>query len=299
METMKEILRHYGFGTVDEENLAVLGGLLLPLSDSLADEFYDYLAEEPQTARFFQTPAAIERRKVTIKGWFQDLFTSQYGSLLLRRLERIGRVHVKIGLRGHYVNAAMHFIRAFCHRHVVAQIAERPRREALLGTLDKVLDIHLDVLTGSYREEELKKVFLSRRFESWLVRWAERLLHGLNLLLMVGLLAMAVGVLSLFVSDVVHAFEADLEKGVIQALGSLLVLWMMVELLQAEVEHLRGGTFHVRLFLELALVAFIRKLFIAALEHQDPVNFALLLGALLVLGFIFFLMARAEPRRRS
>jgi len=299
METMKEILRHYRFGTSDEENLAVLGGLLLPLSDSLADEFYDYLAEDSQTARFFQTPAAVERRKITIKGWFQDLLTAQYGSPLLRRLERIGKVHVKIGLRGHYVNAAMHFIRAFCHRQVVAQVAERPRREALLDTLDKVLDIHLDVLTGSYREEELKKVFLSRRFESWLVRWAERLLHGLNLLLMVGLLALTVGIFGLFVSDVVHAFEANLEKGMIQALGSLLVLWMMIELLQAEVEHLRGGTFHVRLFLELALVAFIRKLFIAARDHQDPVNFALLLGALLVLGLTFFLMSRAEPRNRS
>lgn len=299
MDAMKDMLKDYRFGPADAENLPRLAELLLPVADSLADEFYDYLAEDPRTARYFETPEAVERRKATIKGWFRDLLTAEYDNRLLRRLERIGKVHVKIGLPGHFVNAAMHFIRAFCGRHVAVQVPESPERDALVATLDKVVDLHLDVLTSSYREEELKNVFLSRRFESVLVRWAERFLHGLNLILMVGLLAMAVGVLSLFVSDVIHAFGTDLYRGVIQALGSLLLLWMMIELLQAEVDHLRGGRFHVRLFLELALVAFIRKLFIAALDHPEPVVFALLLGALLVLGFIFFLMARAEPRARG
>ncbi|MDW7709967.1 MAG: protoglobin domain-containing protein [Deferrisomatales bacterium] len=296
---MKEVLRDYRFGPVDEKNLPRLAELLLPAADSLADEFYDYLAEDPQTARYFETPEAVERRKTTIKGWFRDLLAAEYDNRLLRRLERIGKVHVKIGLPGHFVNAAMHFIRSFCSRHVAAQVPDPRERDALVATLDKALDLHLDVLTSSYREEELKNVFLSRRFESVLVRWAERLLHGLNLLLMVGLLAMAVGVLSLFVSDIVHAFGTDLARGVIQSLGSLLLLWMMIELLQAEVDHLRGGKFHVRLFLELALVAFIRKLFIAALDHPEPVIFALLLASLLVLGVIFFLMVRAEPRARG
>jgi len=241
VETMKDILKHYRFGPADEENLPQLAQLLLPLADTLAEEFYDYLAAEPQTARFFQTPQAVERRKATIKGWLGDLLSQPYDNRLLRRLERIGKVHVKIGLPGHYVNAAMHFIRDFGRRQVVAQASDRSEREALLGTLDKVLDIHLDVLTSSYREEELKNVFLSKRFETALVRWAERVLHGLNLLLMVGLLAMALGVLSLFVSDVVHAFTTNLERGVIQALGSLLILWMMIELLDRKSTRLNSS----------------------------------------------------------
>ncbi|MHB8766920.1 MAG: protoglobin domain-containing protein [Deferrisomatales bacterium] len=294
---MKDILRHYRFTSADEENLVVLRELLLPQADLLGAEFYDHLAEDPETAKYFQTPAAIERRKATMSSWFNELLTARYDNLYLMRLQRIGKVHVKIGLDGHYVNAAMAFVRSFCQRAVVDQTAERDRREALLETLNKALDINLDVMTSSYREEELKNVFLSKRFESHLVRWAERMLHGLNLVLMLGLLAMALGVLSLFVVDVIHAFNTDLEKGVIKALGSLLVLWMMIELLHAEVGHLRGGHFHVRIFLELALVAFIRKLFIAALEHAEPVNFALLLAALLVLGVIFFLLSRSDPRR--
>jgi uncharacterized membrane protein (DUF373 family) len=55
----------------------------------------------------------------------------------------------------------------------------------------------------------------------------------------------------------------------------------------------------VRIFLELALVAFIRKLFIAALENKDPINFGLILAGLLVLGLLFFLMARSGERSTS
>lgn len=296
MQTVDEIARHYRFSPEDEKNLAELGQILLPHSDQLANDFYGFLLEDPYTAAFFETEQAIRTRKETLKAWFRDLFTSRYDHLYVLRLERIGKVHVKIGLKGHYVNAAMNFIRSFCQRYVVAHVPEDSRKEELLATLHKALDINLDVMTSSYREAELKKVFLSYKVESTLIRWAERLLHGLNLVLMIGLLVMAVGVVGLLVSDVFSALTTNLEHGVIKALGSLLVLWMMIELLHTEVSNLRGGKFHVRIFIELALVAFIRKLFVATLEHKDPITFGLLLGGLLTLGVIYFLISKAEGR---
>jgi uncharacterized membrane protein (DUF373 family) len=161
------------------------------------------------------------------------------------------------------------------------------------------LDINLDVMTSSYREAELKKVFVSHRVESVIIRWSERLLHGLNLVLMIGLLTMAVGVASLLAHDVVYAFTTSLETGVIKALGSLLILWMMIELLHTQVEHLRGGRFHVRIFVELALVAFIRKLFVASIEETDPITFGLLIGGLFVLGLLLYFLAKTENTRQE
>jgi uncharacterized membrane protein (DUF373 family) len=73
----------------------------------------------------------------------------------------------------------------------------------------------------------------------------------------------------------------------------------MIELLHTQVAHLRGGGFRVQVFVELALVAFIRKLFIAAIDEKEAITFALLIGGLLVLGVIFYLVAKAEPRRRG
>jgi len=82
--------------------------------------------------------------------------------------------------------------------------------------------------------------------------------------------------------------------GVIKALGSLLLLWMFIELLHTQINVLKGGKFNVRIFLELALVAFIRKLFVATVESKDPVSFGLLLGGTIILGVILFLLAKAE-----
>jgi uncharacterized membrane protein (DUF373 family) len=57
---------------------------------------------------------------------------------------------------------------------------------------------------------------------------------------------------------------------------------------------LRGGKFHVRIFLELAMVAFIRKLFVASVEAKDYISFSLLLGGIVILGVIIFLIAKSE-----
>ena len=77
---------------------------------------------------------------------------------------------------------------------------------------------------------------------------------------------------------------------------SVLILWMMMELLHTQVEQLKGGKFHVRIFVDLALVAFIRKVFVASLDQKDAVSFGLLLGGLLVLGVIYFLIGRSEKQ---
>jgi uncharacterized membrane protein (DUF373 family) len=292
---MEEILRHYGFGAQDEENLKELAKLLLPYSNDLAEDFYNFLLNNPYSGSFFKTEEAIKKRKDTIVSWFKDLLTSPYNNLYLARLQRIGQVHVRIGLKGHYVNAAMNFIRTFCTQQTaINTLTDGDKKRELLETLNKAIDINLDVLTSSYREAELKKVFLSYKAESLMIQWSERFMHGLNLVLMIGLLVMAVGVVTLLGSDVYYALTSDLQNGVIKALGSLLILWMMIELLHTQVDVLRGGKFHVRIFLELALVAFIRKLFVASVEAKDPVSFSLIIGATVILGIIFFLVAKSE-----
>jgi len=291
---MDDIRKSYQFSETDEKNLPRLAKILMPLSDELARDFYEYLMADPRTASYFPNPKGGKRRDETIREWLRRILTGPYDRRLLIRLARIGQVHVKIGLPGHYVNAGMNYIRSYCVRQVEAAVSERVTREDLLETLNKVLDISLDIMTGSYREAELKKVFLSYRVESKLIQWSERFVQGLNLLLTIGLVVMALALAALFASDVFYAFTGNLEKGVIKALGSLLILWMLIELLHTEVRHLRGGKFRVVVFVELALAAFIRKIFVASFDTQDPVTFGLLLGALLVLGLVFFLVGRTE-----
>ncbi|MFW6297532.1 MAG: protoglobin domain-containing protein [Desulfosalsimonas sp.] len=296
MPIMEELLTHYNYTAHDEEHRSRLAELLLPVQDQFADDFYDMLHENSYTASFFPTQEAVAKRKKTFKHWLNLILTASLDHRLHHKLEQAGKTHVRIGLEGHYVNAAMNFIRRYSQQILFQAVTEEKKREALLETSDKLWDISLDIMTNSYREAELKKVFLSKRVEYWLVRWAERIMHGLNITLMIGLLIMSAGVIVLLGSDIFSAVTSNVEEGVIRALGSLLILWMMVELLHAQIEQLKGGAFHVSLFVDLAMVAFIRKLFVASLEDKDPLAFAVLIGALLVLGLVYYLMGRPEKR---
>ncbi|MDH3390397.1 MAG: protoglobin domain-containing protein [Desulfobulbaceae bacterium] len=299
MESINDIREQFEFTEEDQKNLGKLGEILLPFSDQLAGEFYDFLKQNPKTAAYFKTEEAVKRRKETFKYWFNDLFASQYDNRYLLRLQKIGKVHVKIGLDSYHVNASIGFVREQCRRQLAAQIKDGICKEDLLITLHKALDINLSIMTSSYQEEKLKKVFVSYKAEEHLVNFAERLLHGLNLFLTVGLLILAIGVIFLLGHDIFKAVTTNLEAGVIRALGSLLILWMMIELLHTQINHLRGGKFHVRIFLELALVAFIRKIFVASFEYKDPISFMLLMGALLILGIVYFLVAKVESKGKG
>ena len=294
MHSIESILEHYDFTDQDEALLRDMADLFLPLQERFADDFYRYLQEDDYTSAYFRTDTAITKRKETIRWWLKEILTSRYDSRFLLKLVRIGKMHVKIGLDGHYVNAAMGFIRRYFQDHLNQLVSDPDRREILIGTLDKALDISLDIMTSSYREAELKKVFISQRVELWIVKWAEKLMHGLNLVLMIGLVALAIGVTLMLTSDIFYALTVNLERGVIKALGSLLILWMMIELLHTQVQQLKGGKFHVRIFVDLAMVAFIRKIFVATIDEKDAVSSALLLGGLLVLGLIYFLIGRSE-----
>lgn len=296
MENMDQICRHFGFTDEDRRTLKHLAAILLPMKEQFAEDFYHYLTMYPDTADYFKKEAAITRRKETFIKWFEDLLTADYDNRHLLRLQRIGKVHVDIGLASFLVDASMNFVRELCRKHVAAHIHDGIENEDLVITLNKAIDINLSIINSSFQEEKINKVFLSHRAESFLISWSERVLHGLNLVLMVGLLLMAGGVVVLLGVDVYSAFSGDYDYGIIKALGSLLVLWMLIELLHTEIDHLRGGKFHVRIFIELALVAFIRKLFVASFKTQDPVSFGLLLAGLLVLGITYFLIARVEKK---
>jgi len=299
METINAVRQQFFFTPEDQDNLAKLGEIILPASDQLADDFYEYLIQNPETASYFKTDEAKAHRKVTFKQWLDDLFKANYDNRYLQRLQRTGKVHVKIKLKSIYVNAAMYFVREACRRIVAAEVRDGTVQEELLTTLHKALDLNLSIMTSSYQEEKFNKAFLSHALESKFISFSERLLHGMNLVLMICLLLMAGAVIGLLGYDLFEAVTGKLDYGIIKALGSLLLLWMMIELLHTEIAHLQGDKFRVRIFIELALVAFIRKIFVTSFKYEDPVTFVLMLLGLLILGIVFYLVAKREDIKGS
>jgi uncharacterized membrane protein (DUF373 family) len=76
------------------------------------------------------------------------------------------------------------------------------------------------------------------------------------------------------------------------------MLWIMIELMNTEISHLKGGKFHISVFIGVALVAFIRETMIATLKQDTPAKIYYLITAIFVTGIIYWLVVKTEERLR-
>ncbi len=298
MRSFQNIRDNYRFTEFDVEVLKNLRPVVEPHLDRLVDDFYQMLLDMPDTAAFLQDAAQLARLKKSHREWLLALFEASFDERYYSRLRRIGHAHVRIGLSAHFVYVAMNFIRQHL-KSIITQEVEPVKLEESLQAMDKILDLNLDVIARTYHEEAMRKFFLSYRLDDALIRFARRFTFGLNLLLLVGLIALAVGMVAVLLHDVSLIFRGSPEKGLVAALGSLLVLWLAIELLDAEIDRLQGGELQLSLFVGVALVAFIRKILIASLAHEDIQVELLYLGGILILGVIFWLVSRTESHKRK
>lgn len=296
MLTMQEIKNHYRFNGDDAAALLALQPLAKAHQDELIDQFYDYLLGIPETAGYLGQETSLQQIKNKHADWFLNLFNGSYDNQYMRNLQRTGHAHVRIGLKAHYVNAAMHLVRNYLVAAINREFAAKPteERQRLLDAVEKILDINLDVMTAAYQEEALKKVFLSKRFEAKLIHATERFTFGLNLILIMALVGLSLSVVGLFIWEIAHVFHGKVEKGIMSALGTLLILWMMIELLDNEIKTLRGGHFNILVFIGVVIVAIIREILISTLRHDPLTTQAFLAGTLLILGMVYFLVAKSQ-----
>lgn len=294
MRSGKRIKENYQLTNEDIETLKGLRPLMKGHRDQFADEFYALVTSHKEMAAFFPTDDKLAHHKMALAGWFMRLFNGIYDEEYFRNLSHVGKVHVKINLEGHFVNTAMSTVRQFVIEVIDANIDSAKRENALIA-VNKILDINLDVLTSSYRQAELKKYFLSYRLETTLINWIERFTHGLNLILALALGIVSIGVVGLFVHDIVKIFTtSNIENGIVAALGSLLIIWLMIELLDTEIHHIKGRKLQIKVFIGVVIVAFIRKVLISGFQHEDLVDKATKVGTLLVLGIVYWLVTKAE-----
>lgn len=297
MLTMQEVKSHYFFNDNDAALLRDLQPLVRDNSSALMDAFYDYLLKIPETAKFLRNEEDLQKLKKTHSEWLISVFCGTYDNEYLLTLQHIGQAHVRIGVNAHYVSAAMNVMRRHLIEMLQANYPNIEDRRKYRIAMEKILDINLDIMSTSYQEEELRRVFVSHRLESKLIHAAERFTYGLNLILVLALIGVSLSVVVLFLWDLVHIFQGDFEKGILSALGTLLILWMMIELMDNEIKTLKGGKFNILIFIGVIIVALIREILISTLRHDVLNTQVFLAGTLLILGIVYYLVARSQGER--
>jgi uncharacterized membrane protein (DUF373 family) len=232
------------------------------------------------------------------KSWYLAMFEGKYDNKYFEKLIKIGIVHVKREIEAHYLNRAVNIIRNLCLNIIYSMKDSEEETIANILAFEKILDINLDVMTSSYIEEEIRNYSSMYRIKSALIDFSEKFLQSANLILVLALIGLTLGAIALFMTDVQKLFTGDLEKGIITSLGSLLIIWVMIELMNTEISHLKGGKFRISVFVSVALVAVIRETMIATLKHEQSEMMLYLIASILVIGFVYWLVIKGEEQQR-
>ncbi|MHB1605089.1 MAG: phosphate-starvation-inducible PsiE family protein [Leptospirales bacterium] len=131
-------------------------------------------------------------------------------------------------------------------------------------------------------------------FGTRLTRLINRFNQGLHLFLLAAFMLAAILIAALFIVDIAKALTTrTLISGFLHALGSLLILWTVSELINAEIAVLRGRKFGISVFIDVALAATLRKILISGvnIEKVDMKLLSITLTTLLVLAIVRWLVS--------
>lgn len=292
---------HYRFTKDDEALLLQMKPHLESVADVFLEGFYEFIWDFGKTAEFLKDEEVLTRHRGKIREWYLDLFDGAYDISYFMKLYKIGEIHVKLGLPTHYVNAAFNFVRVFTLSRINKQYSGEDDLTDRLKAVEKILDINLDVLTSSYREEEMGRFLSLSGIEKTLLSILKKTSGYFNYLLAGALVMVAFFAIGLFGYDVYLLFsrQTSIEQGILTILGSLLILWAAIELIHEEMKHLRGGSFALEAFITLAIAALIRKILIFSLSPTKTMD-VLLYGVLVLsLSISYWLIVnRINPMKR-
>lgn len=292
IENYKSLKEHYDFTQENAETLLALKPEMELLTEKFIDEFYDYIWGFGKTATYLKNKEIIAYHRQKIKEWYVNLFCGKYDMSYFMYLYKIGEIHVKIGLPTHYVNAAFTFVRTFVLKNMEINCLDKEESLKKMQAIEKIIDMNLDVLSSSYREEELSKFLSMSKFEKKLLSGLKQFTSYINFFLASALALVAFFAIGLFMYDIYLLFFSDIgiEEGILTVLGSLLVLWAAIELIHEEIEHLKGKDFAIGAFIMLAMAALIRKVLIYSLSSEKSQELMVVGVVIVGLAFAYWLV---------
>jgi uncharacterized membrane protein (DUF373 family) len=298
METVEELKVHYNWTEEDEENLRRISWIGEKYKEEFIEEFYGYLENFPDASKYLPSKEIRERHKEKIKRWFVSLFTSKYDAQYLKGLYSVGEVHFKIGLSLHHVQASMNFVRSYLMNIINKEMGVSAEASRMLLSINKALDINLDVMINSFREEELGLHDSMGKYQKLLIENVKRISWFFDFFIVLTLAVVGLFLIIWITYEIwlILMGVLPLEKGALSVLGSILILYAISELLSEEIKHIKGSALSLKIFVGVALAAVIRKVLIISLSPEKVQELITISLVIVALGVVFWLIHRVESK---
>lgn len=141
-------LQHYVRLTEDDKARVVASAIhLAPHYQHVSDVFYERIREHEDAHAVFEDEAQIHRLRASLVRWMTDLFTGPHDDAHFARTERIGQVHVNVGLPARYMVSAMAVV-----RDEIVRLLRESGLGANAASVALLLDVELAVMLDAYWE---------------------------------------------------------------------------------------------------------------------------------------------------
>lgn len=141
----------------------------------------------------------------------------------------------------------------------------------------------------------------SSRINSLLIAFLEKSSYLTHLVISSALVIATILITLYFFQQLYVAIQTHtLIDGFLHALGILLLLWTISELIITEIGFLRGENVNFAVFVEVALVVVVREIIMLPVENNHPglVEVGVWVGAAALLGLTYFLIRAGQRTSR-
>lgn len=147
-----ELKRYVRFTDDDARRLVAFRAVAAPHFGRIASEFYERIREHEEAHAVLTGEEQLTRLQKSLVAWLDRLLGGNYDESYYVQTQRIGRVHVKVGLPQRYMFTAMALIRSSLTA-IAEEAASRDASRALRDALSRLLDLELAIMVDSYRED--------------------------------------------------------------------------------------------------------------------------------------------------
>ncbi|UQA63726.1 PAS domain S-box protein [Polyangium aurulentum] len=159
----QELKRYVRFSEEDARLLRNFRPRASPHFLRIAVGFYDRIREHDAAHDVFTGEEQIQRLQRSLVRWMDRVCSGPHDETYYQETEKIGRIHVKVGLPQRYMFAAMALIRVELER--IASETMGDGAAACREAINRALDLELAIMLESYRDHFVERLQQRERLE--------------------------------------------------------------------------------------------------------------------------------------